>query len=342
MTPASNGHKLITHGRCRYTSWAKARTKCDEKAKSIALWIYEDILCRWGGLRIIVTDNGESFKAAGKWIAQKWNIKHITISPYNSKANGTIERPHWDIRQMLYKATGAENTNKWYWFLNSVLWADRISIRRRLGCSPYYMVTGTHPVLPLDAKEATWLSVIPIGIMTESDLIGYRACALAKHQIHTEQMRQCIDEDKLKRLKAYEEDFQAVIKDYKFVLGDLVLVQNTAIENSLDKKMKPRYFGPMIVVRENRGGSYILAELTGAVWHRKIAKFRVVPYFARKKIDLPEGIMSILDTDETSLANIEAQPDKNIALSKDYLMDNVQMVSEQTEDNIIDTNDIFE
>lgn len=342
MTPASNGHKLITHGRCRYTSWAEARALRDEKAKSIALWMYEDILCRWGGLRIIVTDNGESFKAAGKWIAQKWNIKHITISPYNSKANGSIERPHWDIRQMLYKATGAENTNKWYWFLNSVLWADRISIRRRLGCSPYYMVTGTHPVLPLDVKEATWLSVIPIGIMTESDLIGYRARALAKHQIHTEQMRQRIDEDKLKRLKAYEEDFHAVIKDYKFVPGDLVLVRNTAIENSLDKKMKPRYFGPMIVVRENRGGSYILAELTGAVWHRKVAKFRVVPYFARKKIDLPEGIMSILDTDEAGLANIEAQPDENIVLTKDYLMDDVRMVSEQTEDNIIDTNDIFE
>jgi hypothetical protein len=78
MTPASNGHKLIMHGRCCYTSWAEARALRDEKAKSIALWIYEDILCRCGGLRVIVTDNGESFKAAGKWIAQKWNIKHIT------------------------------------------------------------------------------------------------------------------------------------------------------------------------------------------------------------------------------------------------------------------------
>ena len=178
--------------------------------------------------------------------------------------------------------------------------------------------------------------------MTESDLIGYRARALAKHQIHTEQMRQRIDKDKLKRLKTYEEDFHAVIKDYKFVAGDLVLVRNTAIENSLDKKMKPRYFGPMIVVRENQGGSYILAELTGAVWHRKVAKFRVVPYFARNKIDLPEGIMSILDTDEAGLANIEAQASEDIILTKDYLMDDVRMVSEQTEDNIIDANDTFE
>ena len=342
MTPASNGHKLIAHGRCRYTSWAEARALRDEKARSIALWIYEDILCRWGGLRVIVTDNGESFKAAGKWIAQKWNIKHITISPYNSKANGTIERPHWDIRQMLYKATGAENTNKWYWFLNSVLWADRISIRRRLGCSPYYMVTGTHPVLPLDATEATWLSIIPEKVMTETELIGHRARALAKHQIHTSQMRERIDKDKLKRLEAYEKDYHAVIKDYKFEPGDLVLVRNTAIENSLDKKMKPRYFGPMIVVRENKGGAYTLAELTGAVWHRKVAKFRVVPYFARKSLNIPNGVMSIIDTDETGLDSIEAQKDESTILTRDYLMDDVRMNSDDLEENIIDTNDIFE
>ena len=65
---------------------------------------------------MIVTDNGKSFKAAAQWIAQKWGICHITISAYNSRANGTIERPHWDIRQMLFKATGAKNVSKWYWF----------------------------------------------------------------------------------------------------------------------------------------------------------------------------------------------------------------------------------
>ena len=125
---------------------------------------------------------------------------------------------------MLFKATGAKNVSKWYWFLNSVLWADRITIRRRTGCSPYFMITGTHPILPLGVKEATWLIKPPGGILTEDELIGLRARAIAKHRIHIEQMQKCIDEDKLKRLKNYERDFKAVIKDYKFKPKDLVLV----------------------------------------------------------------------------------------------------------------------
>ena len=103
MTPPSNGCKYIIHGRCGLTKWAEAKALRDEKARSIAMWLYEDILCRWGGLCLIVTDNAEPFKAAAKWIEQKWGIKHITISPYNSQANELIERGHWDIRQCYSK-----------------------------------------------------------------------------------------------------------------------------------------------------------------------------------------------------------------------------------------------
>ena len=89
--------------------------------------------------------------------------------------------------------------------------------------------------------------------------------------------------------------------------------------------MKPRYTGPMIVVVRNPRGSYIVAEMTGAVWQHKVARFRVIPYFARKKIDLPEGIMKIIDVDEETLDKICAQPEEYEPLDRDYLMDSVAM-----------------
>jgi Integrase zinc binding domain len=342
MSPASNGCKYIAHGRDNLSSWPEGRALRDEKARSIALWIYEDVLCRWGAIRVIVTDNGSNFLAAVQWIEHKWGIKHITISPYNSQANGSIERPHWDIRQMLYKATGAANVNKWYWFLDSVLWADRVTIRRGTGCSPYFMVTGAHPILPLDLEEATWLVKPPNGVITEDELIGMRARALAKHRIHIDQMRKRIDNQKLKRLLQYEKDYKSVIKDYRFEPGDLVLVRNTEIENSLNKKMKPRYTGPMIIVAVNKGGSFIVAELSGAVWQNKVAKFRVIPYLPRQKIEVPEGIKKMIDTDEVGLNKISSQPDEELPTDRDYLMDDVRIVNSDDSDQEeeVETNDI--
>jgi hypothetical protein len=86
--------------------------------------------------------------------------------------------------------------------------------------------------------------------------------------------------------------------------------------------------GPMIVVKESRGGSYILAEMTGAVWQQKCAKFRVIPYFARRKIAIPEGIMKIIDLNETELEKLDAQPEDDFVLMRDYLMDDVRMKSD--------------
>ncbi|KAF9439573.1 hypothetical protein P691DRAFT_690368 [Macrolepiota fuliginosa MF-IS2] len=95
-----------------------------------------------------------------KWLSEKYGVKGVTISPYNSQVNGTIECPHWDVWQMLFKAT-AGDLKKWYWQLHHVMWADRITIRKGTGCSPYFMVMGGHPTIPLDIIEATWLVVEP-------------------------------------------------------------------------------------------------------------------------------------------------------------------------------------
>ena len=89
----------------------------------------------------------------------------------------------------------------------------------------------------------------------------------------------------------------------------------------------------MIVVSENRGGSYILAEMTGAVWQQKVGKFRVIPYFAREKIELPEGVMAIIDTNEAGLAKIRAQPDTDKYSKRDYLMDGVKMKANADSDS---------
>jgi len=94
MMPASNSCKYIVHGRCALLSRMEGRLLRKETADTVAMWLFEEIICRWGCLPEIVTDNGAVFITAMKWLEQKYGIKGIQISVYNSKANGRIERPH--------------------------------------------------------------------------------------------------------------------------------------------------------------------------------------------------------------------------------------------------------
>ena len=52
--------------------------------------------------------------------------------------------------------------------------------------------------------------------------------------------------------------------------------------------MWPRYFGPMIVIFCNKGGTYIICDLDGTLVHTPIVAFRVVPYLAHTSIDIPD------------------------------------------------------
>ena len=198
MNLPSNRCKYIVYGQCGLSLWMESRALREENAKSIGQWLFENIICRWGSLVKIVTDNGTPFKKAVKWIEEKYGIKGVTISPYNSQANRVIERPHWDLRQMLYKATRGD-IKKWFWSLHQVMWADRITVRKGTGCLPYFMVTGAQPTLSLDIIEATWLVRYLERMLSRSELIGLRATALTKHAVYIEEMRKKVTKEKIQR-----------------------------------------------------------------------------------------------------------------------------------------------
>jgi hypothetical protein len=171
-----------------------------------------------------------------------------------------------------------------------------------MGCSPYFAITGAHPILPFDIAEATYLQPPPTSIMSTTDLISRRAIALQKHSADVNQLYSKIYQARLKAARRFEQQHLHTLKDFDFQRGSLVLMCNTQIEKSLNKKMRTRYIGPLIVVSHNYGSAYILAELDGTVLHRPIAAFRLLPYFARNSIPLPPDF---IDIDATRLREME-------------------------------------
>jgi hypothetical protein len=162
-----------------------------------------------------------------------------------------------------------------------------------MGCSPYFAATGTHPLLPLDITEMTYLQPLPDSILSTTNLIVRRAIALQKCTIDLAKLHSKVFNARCKATIAFKKKHFRTIHDFNFKYRDLVIMRNSQIEYTLDRKMKPRYLGPLVVVLRNKGGAYILCELDGSVLHRPVAAFRLMPYFARKSIEIPENAIDI-------------------------------------------------
>jgi hypothetical protein len=84
-----------------YLEWHMLQS---ENAAAIASVIFEDILCCWGAVAELVTDNGSPYVQALDILADQYGICHIRISPSNSQANSVVERRHYDVREAIVKS----------------------------------------------------------------------------------------------------------------------------------------------------------------------------------------------------------------------------------------------
>src|SRR6202000_1690194 len=101
--------------------------------------------------------------------------------PYNKHANGVVERGHYTLREALIKACNGK-LNKWPEVLPLAIFADRITVSRVTGFSPYQLLHGTEPILPFDLAEATFLVEGFRPGLTTTELLTLRIRQLGKHE----------------------------------------------------------------------------------------------------------------------------------------------------------------
>jgi hypothetical protein len=286
--PKHGGYKYVVHAVDSLTGWPEAQALTVENARTIGRFIFHKLLCRFGAIQEIVTDNGSAFVKALDYLAEKYHINHIRISPYNSQAQGIVERQHYGLRESLVKLCG-KKLSKWPELLEYCLWAQRTTTKKNIGYSPYYMVYGTEPVFPFDVEEATYLAPGLSNLVSTDSLIAIRARQLQKRPEDLESMKRLIWEQRRKNAGLFAKKNKNIIRDFDFTPGKLVLVRNSAAESGLRNKYLPRYLGPYVVVRRNQGGAYILAEMDGTVSKLRFAAKRLIPFYLRSTLDLPQA-----------------------------------------------------
>lgn len=281
------------------------KTECKplvhDNARSIAKFFLHRIILRYGIVQEVVTDNGPSFQKEFKALLADYGIKQIKISPYNSQANGVVERGHYNIREALVKLCG-NDLSQWPLLVPAVCYADSITIRRATGFSPFYLLHGVHPFLPCDLADATFMVTEFKPGMTDEELLTARTRQILRMPEDVKKARQILKRSRIRNKEAFESKFARRLQKEFHETGSLVLVRNTPIENSvsIERKTANRYMGPYRVVRRTQGGSYALEEMNGNLLRHTTAAFRLIPYIKRRELDAlvqaPDSSDEDLDT----------------------------------------------
>ncbi|KAL1661536.1 hypothetical protein GGF50DRAFT_16928, partial [Schizophyllum commune] len=183
------------------------------------------------------------------------------------------------LREALAKAC-VSNPNSWPEKLPLALFADRITVSRVTGYSPFQLLHGCDPVLPLDLAESTFLVTGFRAEMSTSDLLAARIHQLERRPDDLAKAAETLRKARFASKAQFERWFMRKLKTDDFHPGQLVLLRNSAREGQISAaaKMAVRYMGPYVVVRKNRGHAYELREPDGAELYGSYPPRRLLPY----------------------------------------------------------------
>ncbi|KLO04806.1 hypothetical protein SCHPADRAFT_917886 [Schizopora paradoxa] len=149
------------------------------------------------------------------------------------------------------------------------------------------MAHGVEPLMPFDLSEATYMLPPPEFPMTTADLLARRGRQLEKRKEDLAAVHERVLAARYKSAADFEKRFAKTIKNKIYEPGALVMVRNSRIHMELNRKTKPKFLGPMVVLRRTKGGSYLLSDLNGAISKSRYAAFRLLPYFQRSNSSIP-------------------------------------------------------
>jgi len=209
----------------------------------------------------------------------------------------------------------AENIKKWYEYVPHMFWADRVTTRKSTGMTPYYAVHGVEPLYPFDITEATFLVARINSHLSTASLLSIHARMLQKCDENLATIHNHVLAARYAFIQDLEKRNANRICNYDFGTGELVLVLNKKIEPDVGRKGKPRYFGPIVVVKRLKSSAYLLAEVNGAVSRLKFAAFQLIPYQPRSRKCLE--IMGFVDSKD-----LEGVEEEEVVKSKGVGIDN--------------------
>ena len=121
------------------TKFPECFAMADQEAETVAKILVEEIICRHGAPKQILTDRGSNFMSAVmNQVYQLFHIHKVSTSSYHPQTDGLVERYNSTLLDML-SAYGNANQDDWDIYLPFLHMTYRTTEHKRAKMSPLYM-----------------------------------------------------------------------------------------------------------------------------------------------------------------------------------------------------------
>lgn len=150
MPETDRGNQKVMVVIDHFTNWTVAVALPDERALTTAMALGNYVFPLYGLPKYILTDRGGNFESTlFKQVGEILGWQHLRTAPYHPQANGKCERINRTLLNMLNKTTN-NRPHDWDVVLPWVVYAYNTADHSVTGFSPYFLLFGRSPRLPID------------------------------------------------------------------------------------------------------------------------------------------------------------------------------------------------
>src|SRR6266540_3103370 len=158
LTETSRENKYIVVAIDYFTKYPETRALANANARNVANFLYEDIICRHGCSRKIISDRGTHFNnQVIENLFERFKVRHNLSTPYHPKTNGLVERFNKTLYESLAKLN--EERKNWDEYISPTLFAYRTKINKSTQFTPFYLTYGREAILQFDEDKKTEITL---------------------------------------------------------------------------------------------------------------------------------------------------------------------------------------
>ena len=231
VTKSGNSYVLVITEYLSKFAWAFP-TK-NMTAITVANILFEHIFTNYGFPNVILSDQGPCFNSQiMREFCRFFDVSKRFGTAYRPQTQGIVEKFNSTLLGMLSMFV-ADRGDDWDSYLAAVLFAYRVAPHHSTGVSPFSVLFGMEPRLPLD------VTLLPA--VSKSASINFHLKELASKRNIA--IKMAMDNIKVAQEKMKEHyDKRAV--QHEFTIGDIVYLYNPAVKPGRARKFHKYYRGP--------------------------------------------------------------------------------------------------